>query len=37
MLHAGSLEISIPGQNGNERKTFTADLPSEFTEFMEKK
>ena len=29
-LHAGELEISIPGKQGNIRKTFTAELPQEF-------
>ena len=38
-LHAGSLEISIPGKDGegNIRKTFTADLPSDFKTTMEQK
>ena len=31
MLHAWKLEISIPGANGNVRKTFIADPPKEFT------
>ncbi len=35
-LHATSLEISIPGKDGNVRKTFTVDLPQEFQEMMEK-
>lgn len=35
MLHAGSLEITIPGKNGNERKVFEAALPPEFTEYLE--
>ena len=30
MLHAWKLEISIPGTNGNVRKTFIADPPKEF-------
>lgn len=30
MLHAWKLEISIPGVNGNVRKTFIADPPKEF-------
>lgn len=37
MLHAGALEITIPGQTpsaGNERRTFTATLPPEFSELM---
>ncbi len=29
-LHAGSLEITIPGADGGERTTFTAPLPQEF-------
>ena len=29
-LHAGELEISIPGKQGNIRKAFTAELPQEF-------
>lgn len=29
-LHAKDLEITIPGPNGGERKTFTAELPPEF-------
>lgn len=38
MLHAGELEITIPSQTagaGNERRTFSAPLPPEFTELME--
>lgn len=38
MLHAGSLEITIPGQTagtGNERRTFSASLPPEFSKLME--
>ena len=34
MLHASSLEITIPGENENIRKTFSADLPKEFNEFL---
>ena len=34
MLHANSLEITIPGENENTRKTFTADLPKEFNELI---
>lgn len=36
LLHAGSLEISIPGKDGKEniRKTFTADLPPDFQKIM---
>ena len=30
MLHAGSLEITIPGDAENVRKTFSAPLPKEF-------
>lgn len=30
-LHAKGLEITIPGQDGGERRTFTAELPPEFT------
>ncbi len=29
-LHAASLEITIPGETGGQRMTFTADLPKEF-------
>lgn len=29
-LHAKELEITIPGQSGNERKTFVSPLPSKF-------
>lgn len=29
-LHAGALEITIPGEEGGLRKTFTANLPKEF-------
>ena len=32
MLHAYSLEISIPGENENVRRTFVADLPNSFKE-----
>ncbi len=32
MLHAYKLEISIPGQDGAERRTFTAPLPADFQE-----
>lgn len=38
MLHAGALEITIPGQTtevGNERRTFSAPLPPEFSKLME--
>ncbi len=35
MLHAKSLEITIPSPEGNLRKTFSAELPPEFTEVME--
>jgi len=30
-LHATALEITIPGQDGGERRTFTAALPPDFT------
>lgn len=36
MLHAKELEITIPGKNGNLRKTFTAPLPEIFTTVMNK-
>ncbi len=36
MLHAEKLEISIPGTTGNIRKTFVAELPAEFTDFLKK-
>ena len=32
MLHAYQLEISIPGQDGAERRIFTAPLPADFQE-----
>lgn len=32
MLHAYQLEISIPGQDGAERRIFTAPLPADFRE-----
>ena len=35
MLHARELEITIPGQHGNTRQTFTAPLPAEFTQILE--
>ncbi len=35
MLHAGALEITIPGINQNERKIFTAELPPEFDKMVE--
>lgn len=34
MLHAKELEITIPGQNGNIRKSFTSELPKEFTDVL---
>ena len=34
-LHAGSLEITIPGEDGGVRTTFTAPLPPEFNQRME--
>lgn len=33
-LHAGELEITIPGEQGGERKTFKAEIPPEFEEIM---
>lgn len=36
MLHAKSLEITIPGKAGNIRKTFESELPKEFNEVMKK-
>lgn len=33
-LHAGSLEITIPGSPTNERMIFTAPLPKEFTDVL---
>ena len=35
MLHAGSLEITIPGKQGNTRQTFTSPLPPEFNQAIE--
>ena len=34
MLHAKELEITIPGEKENIRKTFSADLPKEFSELV---
>jgi 23S rRNA pseudouridine1911/1915/1917 synthase len=34
MLHAKELEITIPGENENIRKTFSAKLPKEFSELI---
>ncbi len=34
MLHAKELEITIPGENENIRKTFSAELPQEFSELV---
>ena len=34
-LHAKELEITIPGKNGGERRTFTTELPPEFTKKLE--
>ena len=34
-LHAASLEITIPGENGGERRIFTAPLPDEFNVFLD--
>lgn len=36
MLHAKELEITIPGTDGGVRKVFTAPVPDEFTENMER-
>lgn len=36
-LHAKELEITIPGENGGERKIFTAELPEEFTHVFQEK
>lgn len=33
-LHAHDLEITIPGKDGNQRKTFTAELPPEFSDVL---
>lgn len=33
-LHAGSLEITVPGTEGGERTTFTAPLPQEFNDVL---
>lgn len=33
-LHAGSLEITIPGPDTNLRRTFTAPIPQEFTDVL---
>lgn len=35
-LHAKELEITIPGPDGNLRKVFTSELPSEFNNIMKK-
>lgn len=35
MLHAGSLEITIPGKDSGERKIFKAELPSDFGKYLE--
>ena len=34
MLHAASLEITIPGETSNIRKTFSAELPKSFSELI---
>ncbi|MBQ8991836.1 RluA family pseudouridine synthase, partial [Candidatus Saccharibacteria bacterium] len=34
-LHAASLEITIPGEAGGERKIFKAPLPDEFEQVLE--
>lgn len=36
-LHAGALEITIPGENGGERRIFESQLPIEFDEIFENK
>ena len=36
-LHAGALEIPIPGPNGGERRTFSAPLPPEFNQIIQAK
>jgi len=36
-LHAKELEITIPGKDGGERRTFTTTLPPEFTEIVQDK
>ena len=36
IFHAGELEITIPGENGGERKTFRAEVPAEFREYLGK-
>lgn len=36
MLHARDLEITIPSQTGNLRKTFSAPVPADFQEILEK-
>lgn len=35
MLHAGNLEITIPGKQGNIRQIFTSSLPPEFNQVIE--
>ncbi len=37
MLHAKALEITIPGPEGNIRKTFETELPAEFSKIMEQR
>ena len=34
MLHAANLEITIPGEDSNVRKTFSAELPKSFNELI---
>lgn len=34
-LHAGALEITIPGKNGGERRTFESPLPASFNQVFE--
>lgn len=36
-LHAGSLEITIPGEPTNQRKVFESPIPNEFTDFFKPK
>ncbi len=37
MLHAKSLEITVPGETGNQRKIFEAEAPAEFNQILEEK
>lgn len=34
-LHAGALEITVPGKNGGERRTFASPLPASFNQVFE--